>query len=379
MGEKIGRGSLAPTNHLYNQSLENIHMIKFGIVGTGWRSHFYLRAARACPDLFTCVGVVTRDPERAAPLGEQYGIQLYPSLDDLLAQKPQYVVTSVPWPVNPGIIHQLADANMPVLSETPPAPTSEEMAELCIRTRDGAIIQVAEQYFLQPHHAAKLAFIQTGKLGTISQAQVSAAHGYHGISLIRKFLGINFECPTITACEFTSPLVKGPNRNGPPEEENIGNSKQTIAYLNFGDRLGVFDFAGDQYFSHIRNQRVLIRGDRGEIINDTATYLQDFRTPITVNFTRHCAGPEGNLEGNHLKGYQAGEAWVYQNPLAPGELPDDEIAVGDCMRLMGEHVNGGPPVYPLEEACQDHHLNLCIQQAQQGGHPITVEPQPWAS
>lgn len=354
-------------------------MIKFGIVGTGWRSHFYLRPAQACPDLFSCIGVATRDPERAAPLGEQYGVQLYPSLDDLLAQKPDYVVTSVPWPINPGLIHQLADANMPVLSETPPAPTSEEMAELCKRTRQGAIIQVAEQYFLQPHHAAKLALIQTGKLGTISQAQVSAAHGYHGISLIRKFLGIGFECPTITACEFTSPLVKGPGRNGPPEEESMGNSKQTIAYLNFGDRLGVFDFASDQYFSHIRNQRVLIRGDRGEIINDTATYLQDFRTPITVNFTRHNAGPEGNLEGNHLKGYQAGEAWVYQNSLAPGELSDDEIAVGDCMRLMGEHVNGGPPVYSLEEACQDHHLNLCIQQAQQEGQPITVEPQPWAS
>ncbi|MBT4137568.1 MAG: Gfo/Idh/MocA family oxidoreductase, partial [Candidatus Latescibacteria bacterium] len=104
-------------------------MINFGIVGTGWRAHFFLRIAKACPDRFNCVGVVTRDPQKAAPIAEQYGVKLYPALDDLLTQKPLFVVTSVPWPINPGLLHQLADANMPALSETPPAPTVEEMAE----------------------------------------------------------------------------------------------------------------------------------------------------------------------------------------------------------------------------------------------------------
>ena len=353
-------------------------MINFGIVGTGWRSHFFLRVAKACPDRFKCVGVVTRDPQKAAPIAEQYGVKLYASLDDLLAQKPLFVVTSVPWPINPGLLHQLADTNMPALSETPPAPTVDEMADLCKRTQAGAIIQVTEQYFLQPHHQAKLAFLQTGKLGTISQAQVCAAHGYHGISLIRKFLGINFECPTITATEFVSPIVKSPNRNGPTKTEEIAASKQSIAGLNFGDKLGVFDFTGDLYFSHIRNQRLLIRGERGEIINDTVAYLQDHKTPTNLSFTRHTAGPEGNLEGNHLKGYQIGGEWIYTNPLAPGELSDDEIAVGTCMLKMAEHINGGEPFYPLEEACQDHYLSLCIQQAQKENQPIKVETPPWA-
>ena len=353
-------------------------MIHFGIVGTGWRAHFFLRVAQACPDRFKCVGVVTRDPQKAAPLAEQYGVTLYPTLNDLLAQKPLFVITSVPWAINPGLLHQLADANMPALSETPPAPTVNEMAELCNRTKAGAIIQVTEQYFLQPHHQAKLAFIQTGKLGTISQAQVCAAHGYHGISLIRKFLGINFECPTITATEFVSPIIKSPNRNGPPQTEEIADSKQSIAWLNFGDKLGVFDFTGDLYFSHIRNQRLLIRGERGEIINDTVAYLQDHTTPINLTFTRHSAGPEGNLEGNHLKGYQIGGQWIYTNPLAPSELSDDEIAVGTCMLKMADHVNSGEPVYPLEEACQDHYLSLCIQQAQKEGKSLKVETPPWA-
>jgi predicted dehydrogenase len=353
-------------------------MITFGIVGTGWRSHFFLRVAKACPDRFACIGVVTRDPQKSAPIAEQYGVPLYSSLEDLLAKKPLFVVTSVPWPINPGLLHQLADASMPALSETPPAPTLEDMADLCKRTRAGAIIQVAEQYFLQPHHQAKLALLQTGTLGTISQAQVCAAHGYHGISLVRKFLGINFECPTITALEFVSPILKSANRDGPPEAEEMTDSKQSIAWLNFGDKLGVFDFTGDLYFSHIRNQRLLVRGDRGEMINDTVAYLQDHKTPANLSFTRHTAGPEGNLEGNHLKGYQIGGEWIYTNPLAPGELSDDEIAVGTCMLKMAEHINGGDPLYPLEEACQDHYISLCIQEAQKEGKPITVEQPPWA-
>jgi hypothetical protein len=322
-------------------------------------------------------GIVTRDVQKAAPLEKQYGVRLFGSLQELLAQNPKFVVTSVPWPVNPVLLHQLADAGMPALSETPPAPTVEEMAALCKRVEGGAVIQVAEQYFLQPHHAAKLAFVQSGKLGRISQAQVSAAHGYHGISLIRKFLGVGFECPTIRACGFASPIVKSPNRSGPPEAEAIVESKQTIAWLDFGDRLGVFDFVGDQYFSHIRNQRLLVRGTHGEIINDTAVYLKDFRTPIHVAFTRHCAGPEGNLEGNHLKGYQADAQWVYENPLIPGELSDDEIAVGTCLLKMAEHVDGDAPFYPLAEACQDHYLNLCIQQAQKEGQPVRVAQPLW--
>ncbi|MCZ6636216.1 MAG: Gfo/Idh/MocA family oxidoreductase, partial [bacterium] len=235
-------------------------MIPFAIVGTGWRSHFFLRIARACPDRFTVTAVVSRNPQKAQALNDQYGVQLVPSLDDAISTNPLFIVTSVPRAVNPGLLHTLADRDIPALSETPPGTTVEDLTALSDRLKQGAKIQVAEQYFLQPHHAARLAFAHSGKLGRISQAQISAAHGYHGLSLVRKFLGISFENPTIIATTFTSPLVKGPNRTGPPEEEALADSTQRIAWLDFGDRLGVFDFASDQYFSPIRNQRLLIRG-----------------------------------------------------------------------------------------------------------------------
>lgn len=354
-------------------------MISFGIVGAGWRAVFYLRVARACPDKFKVIGMVTRDRHKAARLTEQFGVPLFGSVDELLAgAQPFFMVTSVPVAVNPGVIGSLVKARIPVLSETPPAATLQELTGLWALVKDRGRVQVAEQYWLQPHYAARLAFIRTGKLGLPSQAQISVAHGYHGISLMRQFLKIGFENATILARDFTTALVQSPDRSGPPAQESIVNSTQTLSWFDFGDRLGIYDFTEDQYFSYMRGPRLLVRGERGEIVNDTAVYLQDFRTPILVAFTRHSAGEQGSMEGHYLKGIQAGEEWVYHNPLAPGELTDDEVAVGTCLLKMAEYAQGGPPFYSLAQGCQDRYLDLMLQSAQAQGQPATTETQAWA-
>ena len=95
----------------------------------------------------------------------------------------------------------------------------------------------------------------------------------------------------------------------------------------------------------------MVRGVRGEILQESVTYLMDHATPISLPFLRQEAGPRGNLEGNYLKGYTVGEEWIYRNPLAPGTLADDDIAVGHCLLKMAEYVNGGAEFYPLAEAC----------------------------
>ena len=287
-------------------------------------------------------------------------------------------MTSVSWDANPHIVRQLVEQDMPVLSETPPAGTVSEMQALWALQEQGARIQVAEQYWRQPHHAARLAFVHSGRLGRVSQAQVSAAHGYHGISLMRRFLAVGGELPSVSARRFTSPIVQGPGRQGPPSQEKVTESNQILAFFDFGDRLGVLDFTSDQYFSWIRGQRLLVRGERGEIIDDQAVYLKDYRSPIHVTFTRHSAGPDGNLEGNYLKGIQAGEQWWYRNPVMPAELSDDEIAVADLLLRMADYVRGGDAVYPLAEACQDRYLDILAAQAAESGAPVQAQPQPWS-
>lgn len=354
-------------------------MIAFGIVGTGWRTEFFLRIARACPEHFTVSGLVGHTPGKAEALGAKFDVRAFDSIEELVSKTaPLFVVSSVTWDANPIVIKKLVALGMPVLSETPPARTIAEMDELCALVRDGAKIQVAEQYFLQPHHAARLAFAHSGKIGRVTQAQVSAAHGYHGVSLIRRFLGVKFENAKVTATVFKSPIVKGPSRSGPPLREEIVESEQLLAFLDFGDRLGVFDFTGNQYFGIIRDSRILVRGERGEIVTDTAVCLADCATPIRVKFVRHRAGEHGNLDGQFLKGIQAGEDWVYRNPLAPARLFDDEIAIGTCLLKMAEHARGGPEFYPLAEACQDRYFDSVMDEAAETGRTIATVTQFWA-
>lgn len=354
-------------------------MVRFGIVGSGWRVGFFLRAARALRGQLEVAGLAARRPQRAANLASAYRVPLYRSPTELIAaQKPDFVVTSVSWSANPAIVRQLVEQGLPVLSETPPAGTVAELHALWTLQEQGARIQVAEQYWRQPHHAARLAFAHSGRLGRVSQAQVSAAHGYHGISLIRRFLGIGDAPVTVTARRFTSPIIKGPGRDGPPDREQVGESTQLLANFDFGDRFGVLDFTSAQYFSYVRGQRLLVRGERGEIIDDRAVYLKDFRTPIEVTFTRHSAGPRGNLEGNYLKGIQAGEQWWYRNPTIPAELSDDEIAVADLLLRMAEYVRGGEDAYSLAEACEDRYLDILAGQAAESEDAVRAQAQPWS-
>ncbi len=348
--------------------------ITLGMIGGGWRADFFLRIAQALPERFHLGGMLVRDAAKGERIEETWGVKTVRTLDELrrLADF-QFVVVSVPWPVTPTMLRQLTERGIPALAETPPAPDLAGLIALHDPTKQGAKIQVAEQYQFQPLHAARLTLARTGTLGAVTQAQVSAAHGYHGVNLLRGLLEVDFEEVVITARSFTSSIVSGPGRGGPPSEEKLVASKQVIAQFDFGDKLGIFDFSGDQYFSWIRSSRLLVRGDRGEINNRQVRYLQDFRTPIDMELKRIDAGQNGNLEGYYHQGIVAGSDWIYRNPFVPARLTDDEIAIATCLQKMSAYVRGGPSFCGLPEASQDHYLSLMIDEAVRSGEAVTTQ------
>jgi len=355
--------------------------IRFGVVGTGWRALFFFRIAKARPDLFEVVGAVTRRPERVKELEAGYGIRGFTELDGLLAEKPSFVITSVPWKVNPDLLRELARKGVPALSETPPASDIESMTALhADLVKLKGRVQVAEEYHRRPMHVAQAAVAASGKLGRITHAQVSVGHGYHGISLLRRFLGIGCEPARITARAFKAPIVDGGGREKPPEKEKIRDSVQEIYIFEYGDRAagsrtGIIDFTGDQYSFLIRDERVLLRGERGELFNDSYVRLLDPRTPVRQNLV---CFHENLLNGVALLGIQAGEDWVYRNPYAPAALTVDEIAIADCLVRMDEFARTGKQFYPVEEGMQDHYLYILAQRAAKQDGAIEAVRQPWA-
>ncbi len=353
--------------------------IPFGVIGAGWRAEFFVRIARALPERFRLTAVAVRDPGKRAEFARRCNVPTVADVDALTQQRPAFVLVSVPSQVSPDFLCELAGIGMPALGETPPAATLDALLSLFARLGHDAPVQIAEQYPFQPFHAARLSLAAGGQLGDVSQAQVSVAHGYHGVVLLRRLLGVRFEPASIRAMTFHAPATSGPGRDGPPTRETIGTSTQRIAWMQFGDKLGVYDFDFDQYMSWIRSNRMLVRGVRGEIANLTVRTLADYTTPLATELRRWDTGHDGNLEGYDHRGITLGDRWLYRNPFPGARLSDDEIAGATCLAKMRTFVETGEAFYGLAEASQDHYLGLCIDAAAQSGEKVVTTTQPWAT
>jgi predicted dehydrogenase len=354
---------------------------EYAIVGAGWRTEFFLRINAALPERFRTLGLVVRNPEKAEAFERKWGYPTYRDVSSLLHRhSPEFIVGSVSYAANFAVNLELIDTGLPLLTETPPAATLEEMRTLWQAAKKAnARVQVCEQFHRQPLHAARLAAIRDGLMGPVHTAYLSVCHGYHGTSLIRRFLGVDCERARICGMGWTDRVLDPGSRAGRPAAPEVKAVPQQMAMLEFdGGRQAVFDFVGVQYFSHIRRQRVAIRGELGEIVDHTLYTHSRGLDPVALPFHRQEAGPNGNLEGQHLKGIQLGERWVYRNPTAPARLSDEEIAMAGMLQGMGEYVRGGPEVYSLREGMQDHYLGLKVREACESGLPVSADPEVWA-
>jgi hypothetical protein len=201
---------------------------------------------------------------------------------------------------------------------------------------------------------------------------------YHGVSLIRKMLGVGFEPVTIRAMRFGTRLVQGPTRSGPPLNDGLISVSRDLAWLDFGGCLGIYDYTKDQHRSWVRSNHLSVRGTHGEIFDRRVLIQQEDTTPLELELKRINKGELENQEGYFLKGYICGEQWLYDNPFAPARLYDDEIAIASCLQRMADYTFGGPEFYSLAEASQDHYLGMMIERAIQTGETIAAEPQIWS-
>jgi predicted dehydrogenase len=355
--------------------------IRFGVVGSGWRSEFFLRLARQAPARFTVAGVVTRGAERGAQLETAWGVPTFRSVQGLLtAQQPEFVIPSVPWAVAPEVTKELVQLGARVLAETPPAPDLDGLRELWHAVGASGLVQVAEQYRLMPAHAARLALVRDGVIGTPTSVQISSTHLYHAISLIRHFLGVGFEPARVSAQSFISPLANplmpaGWTGDGEPQD-----LETTIATIDFGDRAALYDFTDNQWWNPLRSRRIVVRGSNGEIVDDTVTRLIDARTPVQSLLMRRRTGTDLNLEGVDLDHISFDGSILYRNEFFGARFSEDDLAVASLLAATGAWCRGeAPPPYPLAAGCQDHLISLAIGESVRTGAPVVTTAQPWSA
>ncbi|WP_410809980.1 Gfo/Idh/MocA family protein [Micromonospora sp. 067-2] len=353
---------------------------RFGMVGSGWRGEFFLRLARLLPERFRATGVVTRTGDRGDAVTAEWGVRTFRTAAELLAhERPDLVIVSVPWAVTPDAIRELVAAGVPVLAETPPAPDVAGLRSLWSDVGGSGLVQVAEQYSLMPGHAARLELVRAGVLGEPTSVQISSTHLYHAVALIRGLLGVGHDAAEVSARAFVSPLANPLSPAGWSGDATPQQLTTTLATIDFGGRMGLYDFTDNQWWNPLRTRRLVVRGSLGELVDDRVVRLVDPTTPVESSLVRRQTGIDLNLEGLDLKHISFDGDVVWRNPFAGSGLSDDDIAVADILARAGAWAREeGPAPYPLAEACQDHLISLAIEDSVRTGRPVFTAEEAWA-
>ncbi len=327
-------------------------MINFGVIGAGWRSEFYLRIASLVPEKFNVTGMYIRNPQKQKEFSAKYRVKIFDNFDELISTNPDFIVSCVNKDGCCDMIEMLCNKGIAVLSETPIG-TSLSQIEKFEKTIDNNWkVQVAEQFHFQPQNQAYKEIIKNGILGEVHQVELSCCHDYHAVSLIRYFLGIKNEIPKVTSFSFDDELNVYNCRAGIIEKPILKTSKQKIAILEYKNKTAVYNFSSEQYFSDIRNSRIVIRGTNGEVINDTVFYLEG-NTPMTFSLTRNESGKYENLDGFCLNEIVGNGKILYKNPFPLKRLSDEEIAIATCLEKMADFVDTKKDFYSVKDGMTD--------------------------
>ncbi len=353
---------------------------RFAVIGYGWRADFFYRIAKALPERFEICAGVLRTEERAKQVAQEHGVFATSVLQEALEKNPDFVVLCVPRAIVKDYLVELMKANVPVLCETPPAKSVAELEKLWLeKEKYQGRIEVLEQYHLQPFYQSLIGVVEKGLIGKTSTMMLSTVHGYHATSLFRKFLKLQWENCEIKGQKFGSAIVDTNGRAGFTYEGNEVSNERELITLQFDNgKVAIYDFSFQQYFSTIRGKRIQVQGVKGEIENDKVRYLDDKNRVVIQELVRRDLGICDAEVGWHHFGMQMGEHFLYENPVAPARLNDDEIAIADCLIRMKHYVDTGESFYALEEALQDTYLSFMMEQAITEGTTLQTETQVWA-
>ncbi|GIF21554.1 putative dehydrogenase [Actinoplanes tereljensis] len=350
--------------------------MRFALVGFGFRAAAIHQVSLALPEL-ECVGAVVREPGR-----RELPVLAFGDLAGCIRDaRPDFLVIAVPRSAAPAIVTEAVAHGLPVLTETPPAADLPGLRELWSAVGASGLVQVAEQYLLMPAHAARLAAVRSGIIGTPTQVQVSSTQQHHAVSLIRGFLDAGHAPAVVRAVRPVAPLLDPLDRQGWTDNQELKPATTTIATLDFGEgRSGLYDFTTGQTRNLLRFRRLLVRATHGELHNDEILHMPAPRTIARTALARRQSGHDLDLSGFDTENITLGGEVLYRNRYAGQRFNDDEIAIAALLDAMASWVRGeGPPPYPLAEGAQDHVLALAIEEAADTGEPVTTTVEPWCA
>lgn len=350
----------------------------FIIVGSGWRSLFYVKIAKRFPELFELKYMLCRTQDKADKMASEHGIAATASEKLCALSKPDFVVIAVTKGSLFAETKKWSDRGFPILSETPVGVSVEELKAIWDMVQKGARIQVAEQYHRYPLIAAGLKAIEGGKLGKPHAVTLSAAHDYHGISLIRHMLQpknpMELKLKYICGSQYVFPVTETNSRTGAITDGSVKDRVRTVMTLQFAHgKTAFYDFDKVQYHSFIRARHLNVQGRNGEWNDTILRYVDGNHLPITEKVTYYLNPKYACLETQELR--EQSKEW---SPFVCMDDAQDEYAIATMLLDMREYITQGVEIYPLAEALEDTYIWLLFQEAvRYPNQKLLPENMPW--
>ena len=352
--------------------------LSFVIVGSGWRSLFYVRIAKRFPELFELKYMLCRTQEKADAIAREYDISTTTSEYACEQTQPDFVVVAVTKGTLFAEVKKWSDKGYPVLSETPVAVSVAELKEIWNMIRQGARIQIAEQYHRYPLIAAGLRAISEGRIAEPQVVTLSVAHDYHAISLIRRMLQpdnpMGLQLQFLRGERYVFPITETNSRTGVITDGRVKDSERIVITLQFENgKLAFYDFDKVQYHSSIRARHLNVQGQDGEWNDTMLRYVNDQYIPIVEKVTSYLNPKYRCVETEELREFSL----EWKSFISMDDV-QDEYAMATMMLDMGEYIAHGKEIYPLAEALEDEYIWLLMQEViKKPGERIFPEIMPW--
>ena len=344
-------------------------------MGSGFRAMFYGRIARTYPELFEMKYMLCRSQEKADRIRTQTGFSVTTSKEACEACRPDFVVVAVNKANIADVAEEWVLRGHTVLTETPAGASLEQLERIWeLRERCGCRIQVAEQYFHYPSLSVGMKYIERGDIGEPFSLYISAAHDYHGASIMRKYLSVGQEAFAVAAKRFRFPLTETDSREGAVTDGRTTLRERDIALFEFASgKIGLYDFSGEQYHSFIRSRHIIVRGRDGELSDQVLYRLDDRHYPRTKILLPELEPRYRVLETKRIRDYVR----MWKPELSLDEI-EDEYAIACMLYDMGDYIASGKEIYPLRDALQDAYMWLVLQEAvQKPGKQMYAREMPW--
>ena len=333
-------------------------MISYVIVGSGYRSEYYARAAVKHRDLFRAM-YLCRSEEKAKAVSERTGVAATTRLEEALSFGPDFIVVAISRDAVAQVAAEWLQRGYPVVTETPVGATYEQLEALWALSQRGAKIVSCEQYHRYPILAAGLRAVRSGLIGRPVSAYLSLAHDYHGFSLIRRMLGVQGEAFTLRGERRVTPVLATDSRYGAILDGSVAKEERDIVHIAFeSGKTAVYDFAGTEYRSFIRARHLTVRGEKGEWSDRIVYYADENNEPRRLFLMPEIDPAHRALDNQTLR--DGRKSWTGELFL---DTEQDEFAVSSILMDMAAYLKGGPSPYPLEEALDDALFWLKLNEA----------------